>query len=165
MSLQYRARCLIVNWQRLGKLVRERRTQLGMTQVDVDKRGGPSVQTLRTIENNRSGRLCQRLRRALERALEWEQGSIDEILRGGSTGTGAIAVGAPRQNGPLVPSCPCSPTVNAMRRLLRSPTCGYRPPAIPRVTDLRRGLVAWTLRAHRSQAASDVPADGRGDVI
>jgi hypothetical protein len=54
-----------------------------MTQGEVSERGGPSVETLRAIENNRAGRLSPRMRRALERVLEWESGSIDAILAGG----------------------------------------------------------------------------------
>lgn len=60
-----------MSWERLGDAVRDRRTTLGMTQGEVSDRGGPSVETLRAIENNRAGRLSPRMRRALERALEW----------------------------------------------------------------------------------------------
>jgi transcriptional regulator with XRE-family HTH domain len=72
----------IMSWENLGVAVRDRRTALGMTQSDVPGRGGPSVETLRAIENNRAGRLSPRMRRALERVLEWEPGSIDAILAG-----------------------------------------------------------------------------------
>jgi transcriptional regulator with XRE-family HTH domain len=72
----------IMSWENLGAAVRDRRTALGMTQSEVPDRGGPSVETLRAIENNRAGRLSPRMRRALERVLEWESGSIDAILVG-----------------------------------------------------------------------------------
>jgi len=72
----------IMFWENLGVAVRDRRTALGMTQTEVSERGGPSVETLRAIENNRAGRLSPRMRRALERALEWEPGSVDAILAG-----------------------------------------------------------------------------------
>ena len=74
----------IMSWDKLGIDVRKRRRELGLTQPDVQERGGPSVATQRAIENNRVGRLSTRMRRALEDALEWEPGSIDAVLAGGS---------------------------------------------------------------------------------
>jgi transcriptional regulator with XRE-family HTH domain len=74
----------IMSWESLGQEVRARRTELGLTQTEVADRGGPSVETLRTVENNRAGRLSPRMRRALERALQWESGSIDAVLDGGA---------------------------------------------------------------------------------
>jgi transcriptional regulator with XRE-family HTH domain len=71
-----------VSWEKLGHDVRARRTELGLTQAEVADRGGPSVETLRTVENNRAGRLSPRMRRALERVLGWESGSIDAVLAG-----------------------------------------------------------------------------------
>jgi transcriptional regulator with XRE-family HTH domain len=73
----------IMSWEKLGLQVRDRRTELGLTQADVSERGGPSVETLRAVENNRAGRLSPRVRRALERVLQWESGSIDAVLAGG----------------------------------------------------------------------------------
>src|SRR5207248_2194965 len=73
----------IMSWEDLGVAVRDRRTALGMTQGEVSERGGPSVETLRAIENNRAGRLSPRMRRALERVLEWESGSVDAVIDGG----------------------------------------------------------------------------------
>lgn len=64
--------------------VRDRRAELGLTQPEVDELGGPSVLTLRAVENNRAGRLSPRLRRSLERVLKWEMGSIEAVLEGGS---------------------------------------------------------------------------------
>lgn len=71
-------------WEKLGVEVRNRRAELRLSQADVSARGGPSVETVRAIENNRSGRLSLPKRRALEQALEWESGSIDDVLQGGS---------------------------------------------------------------------------------
>jgi transcriptional regulator with XRE-family HTH domain len=73
----------IMSWEGLGSAVRDRRTALGMTQGEVSERGGPSVETQRAIENNRAGRLSPRMRRALERVLEWESGSVDAVIAGG----------------------------------------------------------------------------------
>jgi DNA-binding XRE family transcriptional regulator len=71
-----------MSWEKLGVAVRDRRCELGFTQADVAARGGPSVLTVRAIENNRAGRLSSRLRRSLERVLSWQSGSIDAILAG-----------------------------------------------------------------------------------
>ena len=88
----------IMSWERLGEEVRLRRKQLKLTQPDLAERGGLSVATIRAVETNRAGRLSRRLRRALERAIDWEAGSIDTVLEGGTPrvlGTSA-AMGAPR---------------------------------------------------------------------
>lgn len=71
-----------MSWATLGIAVRDRRKELGLSQADVTTQGGPSVETLRAIENNRAGRLSHKLRRALERAIEWETGSVEAILDG-----------------------------------------------------------------------------------
>jgi transcriptional regulator with XRE-family HTH domain len=78
-----------VSWEKLGHDVRARRTELGLTQAEIADRGGPSVETLRTVENNRAGRLSPRMRRALERVLGWESGSIDAVLAGAQVATQA----------------------------------------------------------------------------
>lgn len=74
---------LVMSWERLGDEVRLRRKHLKLTQPEVAERGGLSVATIRAIETNRAGRLSPRLRRALERAIEWEPGTIDTVLEGG----------------------------------------------------------------------------------
>lgn len=71
-----------MSWATLGIAVRDRRNELGLSQADVTTQGGPSVETLRAIENNRAGRLSHKLRRALERAIEWETGSVEAVLDG-----------------------------------------------------------------------------------
>ena len=75
---------LPMSWEPLGDAVRHRRKELGLTQADVTARGGPSVETVRAIENNRAGRLGRQSRRALERAIEWDAGTIDAVLEGGA---------------------------------------------------------------------------------
>lgn len=59
----------------------ERRSELGMRWVDVAKEAGITAQGLRDIR--KSGSMRRPTRVALERALQWTRGSIDEILRGG----------------------------------------------------------------------------------
>jgi transcriptional regulator with XRE-family HTH domain len=74
----------VMSWERLGEEVRLRRRQLKLTQPELAERGGLSVATIRAVETNRAGRLSRRLRRALERAIDWEAGSIDTVLEGGA---------------------------------------------------------------------------------
>jgi hypothetical protein len=74
---------LAMSWDELAKVVRDRRRALNLTQVEVTERGGPSVGTQQGIETGRASRLSKRLRRSLERAIEWEPGSIDRVLAGG----------------------------------------------------------------------------------
>lgn len=89
---------LPMSWGTLGEAVRHRRKELGLTQADVTARGGPSVETLRAIENNRAGRLGRQSRRALEQAIQWDFGSIDVVLEGGTPqliATSAAETGPP----------------------------------------------------------------------
>jgi transcriptional regulator with XRE-family HTH domain len=69
--------------EKLAGLVRERRTTLGLTQPQLAERGDLSIRLLRRVENNRSGDLRASKIAGLERALEWEHGSIRAILDGG----------------------------------------------------------------------------------
>lgn len=88
----------IMSWEKLGDEVRQRRKLLGLTQADVNARGGPSVETLRAVENKRAGRLSRQSRRTLERALEWETGSIDAVLEGEAPRPLGTAEAAPAQS-------------------------------------------------------------------
>jgi transcriptional regulator with XRE-family HTH domain len=72
----------VMSWEQLGEEVWLRRKQLKLTQPEAAERGGLSVATIRAVETNRAGRLSPRLRRALERAIDWEAGSIDAVLEG-----------------------------------------------------------------------------------
>lgn len=69
----------------LGPLIRERRTELGLTQSDVAARGGPSHQTLRNIE---TGPQLPPLRdftlTRLENVLLLRRGTIRRHLREGT---------------------------------------------------------------------------------
>lgn len=84
----------VMSWERLADEVLRRRKQLKLTQPDVAQRGGLSVATVRAVETNRSGRLSRRLRRALEQALDWQDGSVDAVLEGKSAQV-VTAAGAP----------------------------------------------------------------------
>jgi transcriptional regulator with XRE-family HTH domain len=72
-----------MSWERLGREVARRRGELQLTQTELAQRAGFSMPTLNAIENNRSGRLSKRLRRALEQAVGWQPGSVDAVLDGG----------------------------------------------------------------------------------
>lgn len=72
------------NWTRLGELVRLRREELDLTQSQVQERGGPSPALTRAVENGRATAMSHSKRRDLERALEWQVGSIDDVLAGKS---------------------------------------------------------------------------------
>ena len=55
-----------------------------MTQADVQNAGGPSSAKVRELENGRTTTLSPSKRRDLERALEWQEGSVDTVLSGGA---------------------------------------------------------------------------------
>lgn len=76
---------LIMSWDRLAAAVRARRTELGLTQVDVATAGGVSVDMIRNIEHRRRTpkRVNPRTANAIEDALQWAPGSIEETLAGG----------------------------------------------------------------------------------
>lgn len=70
------------NWVGLGEAVRARRTQLGMTQHDVEQAGGPSDVTLSAVEQGVPRSYQQRTMITLERALQWKRGAVEAILAG-----------------------------------------------------------------------------------
>lgn len=76
----------IMSWDQLAAAVRARRTELGLTQVDVAAAGHVSVDMIRNIEHRRRTpkRVNPRTARAIEDALEWEPGSIEATLAGGN---------------------------------------------------------------------------------
>lgn len=71
------------DWVRLGNAVRERRDVLGLSQVAVQDRGGPSATVVSELENQRRTVLSPIKRRTLERALGWRPHSVDKVLAGG----------------------------------------------------------------------------------
>lgn len=77
-----------LNWQQLGKEVTRRRDKLGMTQREVEAADGPSVATLRLIESAQKKGYRSGVLAALERALQWPEGTIDAILTGTAAPTG-----------------------------------------------------------------------------
>jgi hypothetical protein len=71
------------DWQRVAEYVRERRTDLGMTQADVQAEGGPATATQRLIEGALRDSYQPAILGRLERALRWKRGSIRAIRNGG----------------------------------------------------------------------------------
>jgi transcriptional regulator with XRE-family HTH domain len=73
----------IMSWDQLATAVRARRTELGLTQVDVAAAGHVSVDMIRNIEHRRRTpkRVNPRTARAIEDALEWEPGSVTRHTR------------------------------------------------------------------------------------
>ncbi|WP_241474019.1 helix-turn-helix domain-containing protein [Mycolicibacterium neoaurum] len=75
-----------MSWDQLAAAVRKRRRELGLTQADVATAGHLSEERLRNIElRKRTPKrgLNPRTARALEDALKWEPGSVDDTLAGG----------------------------------------------------------------------------------
>jgi hypothetical protein len=71
------------DWERLAACVRERRTDLGLTQEDVRSAGGPSTATMRLIEGALQTSYQPAILARLENALGWRRGSVRRILAGG----------------------------------------------------------------------------------
>lgn len=72
------------DWRRLGEQVLRRREELGLTQPEVQAAGGPSTAAMRIIEKGTQQSYRGSTLRALERALGWRNGSVDDILAGGN---------------------------------------------------------------------------------
>lgn len=81
------------DWRRLGTYVTRRRTELGLTQSQVQARGGPSVATVRNIERAIQDRYRDSALRSLERVLDWPSGAVDRILAGGEPKEAAPTAG------------------------------------------------------------------------
>lgn len=72
-----------VDMKFVGKIVRDRREKLGLSQEDVAANGGPSTTTLSKIENGDAGTIRARTARDLERVLGWSQHSINALMHDG----------------------------------------------------------------------------------
>lgn len=66
--------------QRLEQAMNERRLDLGMRWNEVARRAGVSTETLFRF---RKGLRTEETTHAVERALQWQRGSVDIILAGG----------------------------------------------------------------------------------
>lgn len=68
--------------ERLALAVKERRRQLKFRQEDVSQRGGPSKAILYQVENAVMENYHDNTIEALEVALRWKPGSVDDIIAG-----------------------------------------------------------------------------------
>jgi transcriptional regulator with XRE-family HTH domain len=71
------------SWARLGRLIQDRRAELGLTQAEIQSVGGPSPATLYQLEAGHRGAYRAHILRRLERALGWGAGSVRSVLSGG----------------------------------------------------------------------------------
>lgn len=73
------------NRERLGKLIFTRRHELGLTQENVEERGGPAPLTVSDYEKGKVPNKPQpRTLSRFDAALEWEDGSSAAVLKGGN---------------------------------------------------------------------------------
>lgn len=70
-------------WRRVADAVIARRAHRGWTQIDVATKGAFSLDRVQTIEGAKRTRYRAGTIAALERALEWEHGSVEALLSGG----------------------------------------------------------------------------------
>lgn len=78
---------------RLGKLVRQRRTELDLNQDQIAELGGPSPDTVVRFERGKIGSKPQpRTLEGLDTALRWRPGSSKRVLEGGDP----VAIDHPR---------------------------------------------------------------------
>lgn len=66
----------------LAQWVRQRREELGLTQDEVAKFGGPSTATVRTIENGQAENFHRRTFAGLDQALQWQPGTASKLFNG-----------------------------------------------------------------------------------
>lgn len=72
------------DWAHLAEVLEARISELNLTQSEIQSRGGPSPAKVREIINRRATSLSPSKRRDLERAVQWDPGSVDIALQGGT---------------------------------------------------------------------------------
>lgn len=85
LPLQVRAPTVpsVDGYGRLAEYAWKRRTQLGLSRPQVRERGGPSVPTLKDIEEGTGRTVSAGTLGKLDTGLEWQPGSAADVLRGG----------------------------------------------------------------------------------
>lgn len=71
------------NAQRFGRLVKARREELDLNQLEVHAAGGPSNSTMTKIENGLMESLKRPTARKLDKGLQWAPGSARRLWEGG----------------------------------------------------------------------------------
>lgn len=74
---------MTIDWARLGRAVKQRREQLGLSQDSVHQAGGPSDVVVARIESNEPPRPSKGSIRKLDVGLRWAPGSAQRVLNGG----------------------------------------------------------------------------------
>jgi transcriptional regulator with XRE-family HTH domain len=90
------------DWDKLAQYVIAQRTALDMTQVELARASGLSLDRVSAVEGRRARSLRPRTIRSLEAGLEWENGSVQAILAGGVP-TVRVPVGTVEQLDPELP--------------------------------------------------------------
>ncbi|MDF1705049.1 MAG: helix-turn-helix domain-containing protein [Aeromicrobium sp.] len=80
-------------YARLGRLIRERRDRLGLTQADLASRGGPSTTTMSKVEYGKLIPIPRQTRAKIEASLDWAPGSVIAVIEGGEPTDGATTAG------------------------------------------------------------------------
>ncbi|MGW5313097.1 helix-turn-helix domain-containing protein [Nocardia thailandica] len=82
--------------KRFGRIIRQRRDELGLTQLQIGDLGGPSAPTIRKIEDGEAAISTSTLNK-LDGPLRWHPGSAARTYAGGEpSSSAALTAGAPR---------------------------------------------------------------------
>jgi transcriptional regulator with XRE-family HTH domain len=74
---------MTMDWVRLGAAVKASRKAMGITQPQLGAAAGVSRATVQNIEAGQDYARVTPTLRAIERALDWQEGSIEVVLAGG----------------------------------------------------------------------------------
>ncbi len=117
----------------MAEAIRQRRSELGLTQKDVWRRGGPANSTLTALEGAVDVAVTPSTLRKVDDGLGWEKGTAASLLHGGRPA-------AARSRGPRLPD-PVGELIEALRDVRSA-------------TD-RAVRSAERLRAHSLEVAGD----------
>ena len=144
------------DWARLGRCVRSRREELGLTQAEVHAAGGPSPATLYLLETGQRDSYRPRLLRGLERALGWAPESIARVLAGGDALLEHEELpGPPRPRAPLGSAAPIPPPVERVS----SWAAQFR--SLPLSPREKVSVLAQLLSEATAELDADAEAEGR----
>ncbi|KAA1030128.1 helix-turn-helix transcriptional regulator [Pseudonocardia sp. EV170527-09] len=71
-----------MDWQAVASAMNTRMAELDVTQVDLSRRSGVSVATLRTLQSGESRRRSPRTLSAVSEALGWPSGHLTAVAEG-----------------------------------------------------------------------------------
>ncbi|MFQ6327098.1 helix-turn-helix domain-containing protein [Nocardia sp. CWNU-33] len=87
--------------KRFGRIIKERRDELGLTQMQIGDLGGPSAPTIRKIEDGDAAISTHTLNK-LDAPLRWLPGSAARTYAGGAPAAHDVDVHAPRSDESIV---------------------------------------------------------------